>query len=127
MPVRKSEIPGTPGNYTGPVDDARHTLFAGTTILQAGSNAEDQVRVATARCRRCFVCGCVLDGRWLIYSLRAKVLTIVSETGIRTNKGELVSAILFPASMVFEYDEELKIVFSMLSVYGQSCAAAVQE
>ena len=85
MPVRKSEVPTTAGEYGGPIDDARHTLFAGTTVLQAGSNAEDEVTA------------------------------IVTQTGIRTNKGELVSAILFPANMVFEYDEELKVVFGFLS------------
>jgi len=43
---------------------------------------------------------------------------IVSETGIRTEKGDLVSAILYPADMVFEYDEELKVVFVFLSFYA---------
>ena len=45
-------------------------------------------------------------------------VAIVSQTAIRTAKGDLVSNILYPASMVFQYDEELRVVFSFLSVYA---------
>ena len=82
MPVRKSEVPSTPGSYDVHRDE-KHTLFAGTTLLQAGDS-----------------------------------IAVVSNTGIRTAKGDLVAAILYPSAMVFEYDEELKVVFGILSVYG---------
>ena len=65
--------------------DEKHTLFAGTTLLQADAQ------------------GCT---------------AVVTQTGIRTAKGDLVSMILYPAEMVFEYDEELAIVFSLLSIYA---------
>ena len=45
-------------------------------------------------------------------------MTNLAALGIRTAKGDLVSMILYPANMVFEYDEELKVVFSFLSVYA---------
>lgn len=83
MPVRKSEVPSTAGNYNK-AKDQKHTLYAGTTLLQAGEDA----------------------------------VAVVSETGIRTEKGDLVSAILYPADMIFEYDEELKVVFIFLSIYA---------
>ena len=89
MPVRKSEVPGTAGAYDVE-HDQKHTLFAGTKLLQAGSDADEEVTA------------------------------VVTETGIRTVKGELVSAILFPASMVFEYDEELRVVFGFLSIYAMA-------
>lgn len=82
MPVRKSEVPSTPGSYDVHRDE-KNTLFAGTTLLQAGDS-----------------------------------IAVVSNTGIRTAKGDLISAILYPAQMVFEYDEELKVVFGILSVYA---------
>ena len=84
MPVRKAEVPTTAGSYDIKRDE-KHTLFAGTTLLQADSEGS---------------------------------IAIVSQTGIRTAKGDLVSMILYPATMVFEYDEELKVVFSLLSVYA---------
>jgi len=84
MPVRKAEVPQTAGIYDIHKDE-KHTLFAGTNLLQA-----DQ------------------EGSY----------AVVTNTGIRTAKGDLVSAILYPATMVFEYDEELKIIFACLSIYA---------
>lgn len=49
-------------------------------------------------------------GTTLLQSETEGSLAVVTETGIRTAKGELISHILYPAEMVFEYDEELKIV-----------------
>ena len=86
MPVRKSEVPTTAGSYDAD-KDKKHTLYAGTDLLQATS----------------------ADG---------PATAIVKNTGIRTEKGDLVSMILYPATMVFEYDEELRVVFSLLSVYA---------
>ena len=82
MPVRKSELPDNDGEYDAG-KDAKHSLFAGTTLLQ-----------------------------------ETGAFGVVCETGIRTAKGEIVSAILYPASMIFEYDEELVLVFTMLSCYA---------
>jgi len=86
MPVRKVELPLTEGSYNAEAD-VKHTLFAGTTVLQAGTDGEE-------------------------------VHAIVTNTGIRTVKGELISHILFPADMVFQYDEELRVVFTMLMIYA---------
>ena len=68
MPVRKSECPSTPGTYSAE-KDSKHTLFAGTTLLQAD---------------------------------REGSIAVVTQTGIRTAKGDLVAMILYPANMVFE-------------------------
>ena len=84
MPVRKAEVPQTAGTYDTKSGE-KHTLFAGTKLLQADSEGS---------------------------------MAVVTQTGIRTAKGDLVSAILYPATMVFEYDEELKIIFTLLSLYA---------
>lgn len=67
---------------------AAHTLFAGTTVLQAGSAAGEEVRA------------------------------VVTATAMQTSKGELLSGILYPAQMVFKYEEELPIVVMCLGTYG---------
>ena len=38
-----------------------------------------------------------------------------------TSKGDLLSVILFPASMIFKYDEELTVVITMLLLYASVC------
>lgn len=90
MPVRKSPIAkdGAESQVYDAEGDAKHSLFAGTTVLQSGSSGDDAV------------------------------LAIVTETGIRTVKGDLISNILFPADMVFQYDEELVVVFWLLGAYA---------
>jgi cation-transporting ATPase 13A3/4/5 len=90
MPVRKAGVPTTAGDYSAEKDTG-YTLFAGTILLEAVAGE-----------------GSTEDG----------ALAVVTQTGIRTAKGDLVSAILYPASMIFEYDEELKIVFTLLSFYA---------
>ena len=44
------------------------------------------------------------------------VTCVVSATGISTQKGRLVSAILFPTKLTFSYDIELGIVVGILAV-----------
>jgi cation-transporting ATPase 13A3/4/5 len=61
MPVRKIEVPAVAGEYNAH-RDGKHTLFAGTTLLQAEARGS---------------------------------VAVVTQTGIRTAKGELVSAILY--------------------------------
>jgi len=86
MPVRKAAPPSSPAPYSA-VTHKKHTLFAGTKVLQAGQTAEEVTAVVTA-------------------------------TGINTDKGILLSMILFPKKMIFKYDEELVIVFTILLVFG---------
>jgi cation-transporting ATPase 13A3/4/5 len=66
MPVRKSAIAreGAEATRYDAEGDAKHTLFAGTTVLQAGNAKGDVVEA------------------------------VVTETGIRTVKGDLISNIL---------------------------------
>ncbi|KAJ1967987.1 hypothetical protein IWQ62_001520 [Dispira parvispora] len=46
------------------------------------------------------------------------VQAVVSRTGTATDKGELVRKILFPNPVSFIFDEQLKIVLCILSLYG---------
>lgn len=88
MPVRKIALPAPETDsdplYDSENHDAKHTLFAGTKVLQSGTSASDQV------------------------------LAVVTATGISTSKGQLVSSILFPGVMRFKYDEELPAVMIIL-------------
>lgn len=47
-----------------------------------------------------------------------EVKAIVTSTGIYTDKGTLISMILFPKKMVFRYDEEMDLVFVLLIIFG---------
>ena len=51
------------------------------------------------------------------------VTAVAVATGMDTSKGDLLSVILFPASMIFKYDEELTVVITMLLVYASVCFA----
>jgi len=88
MPVRKIALPAPETDndplYDPEHRDAKHTLFAGTKVLQSGTSASD------------------------------RVLAVVTATGISTSKGQLVSSILFPGVMRFKYDEELPAVMMIL-------------
>lgn len=69
----------------------RHTLFDGTVVRQAGTGGEEGVTA------------------------------VVIATGMDTTKGDLLSVILFPARMVFKYDEELAVVILLLLAYSALC------
>ena len=69
----------------------RHTLFDGTAVRQAGTGGEEGVTA------------------------------VVVATGMDTTKGDLLSVILFPARMVFKYDEELAVVILLLLAYSALC------
>ena len=69
----------------------RNTLFDGTVVRQAGTHAEDGVTA------------------------------VVIATGMDTTKGDLLAAILFPARMMFKYDEELAVVIIILLAYSVLC------
>jgi len=42
--------------------------------------------------------------------------------GMATSRGQLMSSIIFPAPMVFKYDEELPIVIALMVLYAVPCA-----
>lgn len=42
--------------------------------------------------------------------------------GMATSRGQLMSSIIFPAPMVFKYDEELPIVVALMVLYAIPCA-----
>ena len=46
----------------------------------------------------------------------------MSVAGMTTSRGQLMSTILFPAPMVFKYDEELPIVIALMILYAIPCA-----
>ena len=90
MPVRKTAPTADIGTEVySSHDHARHTLFAGTTLLQIGAVEGSSGAVA-----------------------------VVTATGIHTGKGDLVAQILFPASMTFKYDEELPVSVICLFLYA---------
>jgi magnesium-transporting ATPase (P-type) len=47
-----------------------------------------------------------------------RVCAVVTETGAETVKGRLVKDILYPTPIVFVFLEHLKIVFTVLGVWG---------
>ncbi|KAL3676686.1 hypothetical protein R1sor_026634 [Riccia sorocarpa] len=93
MPVQKYAAPDSLAEYLPEGRHSSHTLFSGTTVLQAGVESQDDV------------------------------LAIVTATGMETSKGELISSILYPEKMIFKYDEELPIVVTLLLMYGILCFA----
>ena len=87
MPVQKYALSGESGiEFDSHGSCAKSTLFAGTTVLQAGASEDDQV------------------------------LALVMGTGINTSKGDLVSSILFPETVLFRYDEEMIVSYYFLSI-----------
>ncbi|CAM6091151.1 unnamed protein product [Calypogeia fissa] len=91
MPVQKYAPSNLQDVYDPEGRGARHTLFSGTTVLQAGTSPSDEV------------------------------VGVVSATGMATSKGNLLSSILYPDRMVFKYDEELPIVVLALLCYACVC------
>lgn len=53
----------------------------------------------------------------------SKVTALVTHTGTATDKGELIKKILFPTSVSFIFDEQLKIVILILLCCGMFCLA----
>lgn len=47
-----------------------------------------------------------------------ETVALVKATGAQTSKGKLIQNILYPIPMRFKYDEHLKVVLSVLLVYG---------
>ena len=122
MPTVKSAASTSATVYDVRQPIPRHTLFSGTTIKQAGAGG----RGAT---------GSVVPGKKGANSKAAAteaddeelqenyVTAVAVATGMDTSKGDLLSVILFPASMIFKYDEELTVVITMLLVYASVCFA----
>lgn len=90
-PVHKYHAPNTSSTYQVEGHGARHTLFSGTRVLQAGSRENHDV------------------------------LAVVTATGMSTSKGKLLAAILYPEQMLFRYDEELPVVVFLLLSYAIIC------
>ncbi|KAJ2298884.1 hypothetical protein IWW55_004344, partial [Coemansia sp. RSA 2706] len=51
------------------------------------------------------------------------VLCLVNHTGTASDKGKLVRKILFPQPISFVFDEQLKVVFTILGIYVLFCLA----
>lgn len=90
MPVRKVALPKSKEAYLPVGASAKHSLFAGTRLLQAGSVADTQ----------------------------EPVVGLVLTTGISTSKGALVSDILYPSKVQFKYDLEMPVVWTILLLYA---------
>lgn len=48
--------------------------------------------------------------------------TLLLFAGMASRRGQLMSTIIFPAPMVFKYDEELPIVVLLMVLYAIPCA-----
>ena len=86
MPVRKSALPTSSAELRAVYDGrrhAKHTLFAGTNILQVTGGTEGPA-----------------DDAWSGYKPQEakgnEVMGLVLTTGIDTSKGDLISSILYP-------------------------------
>lgn len=88
MPVQKTACANEKSTYSADGMGVRHTLFAGTTVLELNKENGGQVTA------------------------------LVTSTGVRTNKGQLVASILFPEKVSFRYEEELSVVICFLLLYG---------
>ncbi|DBA79899.1 TPA: hypothetical protein ACH3X1_008117 [Trebouxia sp. C0004] len=93
MPVQKRQCPTSDTAYDVRGEGSRYTLFCSSTVLQAGTNGSHEV------------------------------LAVVTATGMATSRGQVMSSIIFPAPMVFKYDEELPIVIGLMVLYAIPCAA----
>eukprot|EP01062_Namystynia_karyoxenos_P046573 TRINITY_DN3495_c0_g3_i2.p1 TRINITY_DN3495_c0_g3~~TRINITY_DN3495_c0_g3_i2.p1 ORF type:complete len:1321 (+),score=488.44 TRINITY_DN3495_c0_g3_i2:105-4067(+) len=87
-PVRKTACPNTADAATA-TSLAKHTLCCGTTVMQCGGGGGSE-----------------------------EVIAVTRRTGAATGKGDLLKLILFPAKMVFKYDEELPVVVAMLGLFS---------
>lgn len=88
MPVQKTACANESVEYNPEGMGVRHTLFAGTTVLELNTDHGGDV------------------------------VALVTETGVRTSKGQLVASILFPEKISFRYEEELSVVICFLLIYG---------
>ena len=134
MPCVKSAAPTSATFYDVRQPIPRHTLFSGTTIKQAGSGGGgcEPGSVSSKK-------GAATNGKATAAGPNAAnaanaddeeqeqqenyVTAVAVATGMDTSKGDLLSVILFPASMIFKYDEELTVVITMLLVYASVCFA----
>ena len=125
MPCVKSAAPSSPTPYDVRQPIPRHTLFSGTTIKQAGSGGGGKGGgegggggsvVAGGK-------GAAAAAAAAAEQQENFVTAVAVATGMDTSKGDLLSVILFPASMIFKYDEELTVVITMLLVYASVCFA----
>ena len=110
MPVRKlpADLAGGAGSvvYT-PRLHGKHTLCAGTTVLQATGGGGGGGGG-----------GGPADGG---------VTALVTATGIDTGKGELIASILYPQPIMYKYDEELPVVVGLLISFALACFVAAVE
>jgi predicted P-type ATPase len=88
MPVQKTSCINDSEIYDSMGNGVRHTVFAGTTVLQ-------------------------IDG-----DKNGNVLALVTRTSTGTSKGQLISTILYPEQLRFRYEEELEVVIVFLLLYG---------
>ncbi|KAK3281417.1 hypothetical protein CYMTET_10791 [Cymbomonas tetramitiformis] len=95
MPVHKTALPDDwTQQYTPQGPGARYTLFAGSQVMHAHGSTPNKAAHA-----------------------------VVIATGISTNKGAMISGILYQHLMVFKYDEELPVALILLGVYAAICFA----
>ncbi|XP_037075193.1 probable cation-transporting ATPase 13A3 isoform X2 [Pollicipes pollicipes] len=85
VPVTKVPLPARPDVRYSPQQHGRHTLFAGTLVLQTR------------------------------YYKHERVLALVTRTGFMTSKGELVRSILYPPPVDFKLEQDTYKFVGMLA------------
>ena len=97
MPVQKiaAANDGSKEVFDTEGSGVRHSLYAGTTVLQLNPDADGNV-----------------EG-------------IVTSTGTWTSKGQLVASILFPEQLRFKYEEEMEVVVLLLLMFAIVCFVLV--
>ena len=137
MPVGKTALPVTAELF----DIEKHkssVLYSGTKVLQAGASrpdpsdkdnecnprsddstpiedaSEDDTGWVEQLEKECSTDGTAEDSG-------GDTVAVVVATGIHTNKGQLISEILYPIPMMFKYDEEFPLYFFVLFCYAMLC------
>lgn len=87
----------------------RHTLFAGTSVIQTRFYGNNKVLILVS-----VLCFQLYPSEKLnVFQVLAKVV----RTGFYTSKGELVKSILFPKSMAFQfYKDAIKFVVFLFCI-----------
>ncbi|KAK3240845.1 hypothetical protein CYMTET_49348 [Cymbomonas tetramitiformis] len=108
---------------------ARFTLFAGTTVLQAGQSREEEILgvvvatgISTSKGRRP-ISSSSSSPSGKVGKAKVGVMRLMKSMGARRAAGRLLSSMLYPRKVMFKYDEELRVVFAMLLLFAIVCFA----
>ncbi|PVV01389.1 hypothetical protein BB560_004192, partial [Smittium megazygosporum] len=104
MPVRKLPLNQHTNNYDPNTTGKINSLFAGARVFQSipEPNKESTISSNTAN-----------DTNSTLYSL-----AVVSKIGIHTERGKIISKILYPTKFVFIFTRQIRVVMAILFLQG---------